>query len=422
MAEACYSAQASTKTQVVAEIAKLSFKKNNNRQYTHDAIATVARGIKRIMKGTYNPCDAGKGMSGLLIQNAYGPKSNDAVTPEAVLKEAKEAAEKKTMATGITATPAFIHRLEAQKEADRRNLVAQAMIGAKEGVVEALTALVGTNITDSVLRTSDGDFKSMDKYTLHEVMQAAIKNADRPPMNDVLEKIIEVLHYTFDFCKKISANMEHVQSLANNMRAYGIEVGTPAITLMLLANIETATKHKYGQEFQLAMQSICSKYVYNHKHDEKSLKVIMTELAKLDPVRTLKDAPAPGIATANSVADTIEKLKTMTAKESTNKTDGWTVVTGRKCNSNKIAMTKTNIVTLHNAYAILSLSTNPTVKSDDKEHVIVQLSKLAEAVKSTKQKRLQQQDRRKYVMSTLRRLRESEELFLDKSITRAEDE
>jgi hypothetical protein len=89
MAEACYSARALTKTQVVAEIAKLSFKKNDNGQYTHDAIATVARGIKCIMKGTYNPCDAGKGMSGLLIQNAYGPKSNNSVTPVVVLKEAK---------------------------------------------------------------------------------------------------------------------------------------------------------------------------------------------------------------------------------------------------------------------------------------------------------------------------------------------
>jgi hypothetical protein len=87
MAEVCYSAQASTKAQVVAKIAKLLFKKNDNGQYTHDAIATLARGIECIMKGTYNPCDAGKDMSGLLIQHAYGPKSNKAVTPEAVLKD-----------------------------------------------------------------------------------------------------------------------------------------------------------------------------------------------------------------------------------------------------------------------------------------------------------------------------------------------
>ena len=48
-------------------------------------------------------------MSALLIQNAYGPKSNKAVTPEAVLKGAREAADKDSKATGTTATPAFIH-------------------------------------------------------------------------------------------------------------------------------------------------------------------------------------------------------------------------------------------------------------------------------------------------------------------------
>jgi hypothetical protein len=60
------------------------------------------------------------------------------------------------------------------------------------------------------------------------------------------------------------------------------------------------------------MQSIRTKYAYNYKHDKASLKIIMTELAKADSVRTLEDAPAPSTATANSVADTIEQLKTMT--------------------------------------------------------------------------------------------------------------
>ncbi len=171
------------------------------------------------------------------------------MTPEAALKEAKEAAAKESKATGTTVTPAFTLCSEAQEEADRCNVAAQAMIGAKEGVVKALTALVETNITYSVLCTSDGDFKSVDEYTVHEVMQAAYENADRLPMTDVLEQLIEVLHYTFDFRKKISTNMELVQNLTNRMSAYGIEIGTPSIVLMLLANIETATKHKYVWEF-----------------------------------------------------------------------------------------------------------------------------------------------------------------------------
>ncbi len=117
------------------------------------------------------------------------------MTLETVLKEAKEAATKESKATGTTVTLAFTLHSEAQEEADGRNVAAQAMIGAKEGIVKALTALVGTNITNSMLRTSDGNFKSVYKYTVHEVMQAAYENADRPPMTDVLEQLIEVLHY-----------------------------------------------------------------------------------------------------------------------------------------------------------------------------------------------------------------------------------
>jgi hypothetical protein len=54
------------------------------------------------------------------------------------------------------------------------------------------------------------------------------------------------------------------------------------------------------------MQSIRTKYAYNYKHDKALLKIIVTELAKADSLRTLKDAPAPTTATANSVANTIK--------------------------------------------------------------------------------------------------------------------
>ena len=49
-------------------------------------------------------------------------------------------------------------------------------------------------------------------------------------------------------------------------------------------------------------------------------------------------------------------------------TDGWIVVTGKRCSSNKLTVTKVNITALHNAYAILSVSNDPTIESNDKEH------------------------------------------------------
>ena len=113
-------------------------------------------------------------------------------------------------AIGTTITPTFNKHAKAQEEADRHCVAAQAMIGAKEGVIEALTEMVRSYITDSILRTSDSDFKGVNKYTIHDVMQTAYENADCPPTTNVVEQLIEVLHYNFDFCKKVSANMEVV--------------------------------------------------------------------------------------------------------------------------------------------------------------------------------------------------------------------
>ena len=81
-------------------------------------------------------------------------------------KEAKETAAKETAATGAEVAPAFTVRAKAQKEADSRNMAAQTMIAAKEGIVEAITMLVGTNITDSALRTCFGVLSS------HEVVRS----------------------------------------------------------------------------------------------------------------------------------------------------------------------------------------------------------------------------------------------------------
>jgi hypothetical protein len=129
------------------------------------------------------------------------------------------------------------------------NIINQSVIGAKEGVVEAISKLVGSDITDAILRTADGsDHKSIDDFTLYEVMKVAIDGANRLSTNDVLEQLIEVINHQFDFRKKVSVNMELMQSNAARMATYGIIIGIPQLTLALLANIKTATKADYGRE------------------------------------------------------------------------------------------------------------------------------------------------------------------------------
>ncbi len=152
------------------------------------------------------------------------------------------------------------------------NVINELVIGAKEGVAKALIILVGSDITNAILQTADGsDHKIIDDFTLFNVMKVAIDGADRPSRNDVLEQVLEVINRTFNFCKKVSVNMELMQSNAAQMATYGIVIGIPQLTLMLLANIKTATKSYYGCKFCLAMHAIRKKYAYNHIHDAMSL-------------------------------------------------------------------------------------------------------------------------------------------------------
>jgi hypothetical protein len=315
MAEACYTARATTKQQVLNGIKKLTLQTNKNGQYMHDAILLLKKGIRRILQSQFNPSDPGKGMVKLLDTGDHQltlVKSTKVITAGSVIKKAKQNAKVLLILTGKAVLPIITTRAEAQEETNQLNVINQLVIRAKEGAVEAITELVGSDITNAILRTANGsNHKSVDNFTLFNVMQVAIDGAERPLTNDVLEQLLEVINHTFDFCKKISINMELLQSNAAQMATYSITIGIPQLMLTLLANIKTATKSKYGHEFHSAMHAIRKKYTYNHVHDATSLQTILTELAGADRVRVLKDAPAPSAGTAYSMADSVSFLHSM---------------------------------------------------------------------------------------------------------------
>jgi hypothetical protein len=90
---------------------------------------------------------------------------------------------------------------------------------------------------------------SIEDYTLFAVMAAAIDGTDQPSTTNVLEQLLEVINHSFDFQKKVSVNMELMQSNAARMATYEIVISIPQLTLMLIANIENATKVEYGRKF-----------------------------------------------------------------------------------------------------------------------------------------------------------------------------
>jgi hypothetical protein len=142
-------------------------------------------------------------------------------------------------------------------------------------------------------------------------MKSAINGANQSSTNNVLEQLLEVINHNFDFCKKVSVNMELMQSNTARMALYGIVIGIPQLTLTLLANIKMAIKSDYGHEFCSSMHAIRKKYRYNHMHDATLLQIILKELVDANGIWVLKDAPAPGTGTAHLVAKLVSYLQAM---------------------------------------------------------------------------------------------------------------
>ncbi len=293
----------------------MTLQTNENGQYIHDAILIQQKGIRRVLQNQFNPSNPSKGTEKLL--NAGDNqltlvKSTNATMAGSVIKMAKQNAKVLLILIGKTVLPIITTQAEAQEEPNQLNVINQSVIGAKEGAVKAITKLVGSDITDAILHTANGsNHKSFDNFTLFDVMQVAIDGAYRPLTKDVLEQLFEVINHTFDFCKKISINMELLQSNVAQMATYGFTMGVPQLGLTHLANIKTATTSKYGHKFCLAMHTIRKKYTYNHVHNAESLQTILTELAGADEVRVLKDAPVPSAGTVHSVADPVSFLHSM---------------------------------------------------------------------------------------------------------------
>ena len=114
-------------------------------------------------------------------------KSTDVITIESIIASYK--AETNALApkgkAGITRIKT---RSDTLDEADCHNLKNQAVIGANEGATEAISILVGSNVTDCILRSLDGnDYKGMVKYMLHKVTEAAIASTDRTTTTNVLD-------------------------------------------------------------------------------------------------------------------------------------------------------------------------------------------------------------------------------------------
>ncbi len=126
MSEACYTARATTKQQVIEGIGKLALQTNEHGQYTHNAILLLQKGIHCVLVSQFNPSNPGKGMEKPLKDGTNlltNVKLTDAITANSVLKAAKARVDAASKASSTTITPTITSQLEAQEEADCLNVI-----------------------------------------------------------------------------------------------------------------------------------------------------------------------------------------------------------------------------------------------------------------------------------------------------------
>lgn len=182
-----------------------------------------------------------------------------------IIKSAAEANKinKKGLKKNANATvilPMITKLKDAKEEADFQNIINQTIVGVKEGVINSLIWIVGGGILDAVTMTPDGsDYRNINNYTLHKVLQVAIKHASQPEVDNVRKMLVGLIETEFAFRKLIHLNMQTLKETATRIAQFGVVIDKPILTIILLAEVHKAEKQEWGQEFCITTSNIKKK-------------------------------------------------------------------------------------------------------------------------------------------------------------------
>ena len=119
-------------------------------------------------------------------ESAYGMVSLGSKTPNTLTNYKSKVAIKKSnvkrqsiaetqlaSSTINIVAPKITTNADAQDEADRQNTERFAEIVVKEAIAAAITSIVVAQITNPILRTTDGSgFRTVNEYNLHQLLSA----------------------------------------------------------------------------------------------------------------------------------------------------------------------------------------------------------------------------------------------------------
>ena len=128
---------------------------------------------------------------------------------------ASRAAADRASTDNITVKPDITNNINAQDEADRQKFFRLAAIGINEGITEGITKIVGKDITNPILRTTENsDFKSVDQYQIHQLFTAITEGAEIPESTNIQRQFVNIAGKILDWRETVVTNIERMAEMA----------------------------------------------------------------------------------------------------------------------------------------------------------------------------------------------------------------
>ena len=173
--------------------------------------------------------------------------------------------------------------VDTQDEAHRQNTDCLTAIGVKEAITVEIMVIVGSHITNPILRTTDGsDFITVDQYALHQLFSAVKNGSERLSATAIRQMMVYVMAKSLDWQESAVTNLEELSTATAKAATYGVKLRNDMKGLIVTANVAYAAHQTWGSEIAEAQRKIKAKYMYNKVHDVDSIIMMMTYLASAD--------------------------------------------------------------------------------------------------------------------------------------------
>ena len=235
------------RTRVLKEMSEIRLHKNKFGGYAYNDVNTLITKIERVLK-RYLYEDSANGMKGLA--SAFSNALNDFKLTVHIKKRnvlaALIAAAKRASTNDSTVKPDIANNSSTQDKADRENLFRLMAISVKEGIMEGVTKIVGRDITNPILRTTDNiNFKSVYQFQIHNFFTAITDGTERPELTNIRRQFVNISGTIFDWRETVVTNVKRMAAMPAKSLGYGVSVHSDLHAVMILVNTKWATQQTW---------------------------------------------------------------------------------------------------------------------------------------------------------------------------------